>query len=53
MVSPFNGDTVRLLFDGHLAFMAVEVQSEYFAGTETQETRLLVFGIRIRLAAMP
>jgi hypothetical protein len=29
------------------------MEGEEFAGTETKETRFLVFGIRIRLAAMP
>ena len=38
--------------DGHFAATTVEAEREKLAGAETQITRLLVGGIRIRLAAM-
>ena len=37
----------------HLAVLAVERQAKQLARTQAQVTRLLVFRIRIRLAAMP
>jgi hypothetical protein len=38
---------------GHLAGFTIEMERQHFTRTETQEARLLIFGIRIRLAAMP
>ena len=40
------------LVDAHFAAGAVEGKADLLAGAETQETRLLVARIRIRLAAV-
>lgn len=46
-------DVILGFVDGHLTVLAVEMQRQHFAGTKTQIPRFLVFGVRVRLAAMP